>query len=283
MQDEAAQSMRVRSIASLKRGLDVLSLVHAGEGLLLRDLHAATGLPKASLLRILKTLMAHQSVRRREADGAYLGTGAQATRIQPPASPLGAVSSVASIDLSVSTSVLADAAARVLVDLKQALAWPSDVAVPHGETMRVIDSNRADYGRAWHPSVIGEVLDMRDSAMGRAYLAFSPLDVRQLLIEVLLAHGGSQARRREALERELQATRQRGFAARDHLYAGPDTHHGRQLSSVAVPVMVENRVVACVSCVWNTRTTSRAEVIELSLAHLVRGACRLGAILRNPS
>lgn len=277
------QAAQVRSIASLKRGLDILSLVHDGDGMLLRELHAASGVPKASLLRILKTLMEHQLVRKRVGDGAYLGAGQKQGKKQAAAQQgREGASSAARDDHSLRQSGLADAVARLLVDLKQALSWPSDVAVSHGHMMRVIDSNRANYGRVWRPSVIGEEVDMIDSAMGRAYLAFSPQDVSQPLIDVLLAHGGARARRREALARELEATRRRGYAARDHLYAGPDTHHGRQLSAVAVPILIGDHVAACVSCVWSMGTTSRAEVVEQSLAHLVRGVCGVGVILHNP-
>lgn len=276
------QAAQVRSIASLKRGLDILSLVIEGNGLALRELHAASGVPKASLLRILKTLIEHQQVRKREGDGAYLGV----TPARLPASacvPPSAESLLkAGAGLTVRRSSLSDAAEHLLAYLKRALIWPSDVAVPHGQTMRVIDSNRAGYGRVWLPSVIGEEVDMLDSAMGRAYLAFSTASVSQPLIDGFLLQGGARARRWEALARELQSTRQRGFAARDHLYAGPDTHHGRQLSAVAVPILSGHHVVACVSCVWSLRTASRSDVIEQSLAHLVRGACQFGETLGNP-
>ena len=276
------QVAQVRSIASLKRGLDILSLVHAGDGLLLRELHAASGVPKASLLRILKTLMEHQLVRKREGDGAYLGTDQQPNKTQA-AGPYGrAAAPVASDDSAFRQPDLPNAVARLLSDLQQVLTWPSDVAVPHGQMMRVIDSNRADYGPVWRPSVIGEQVDMLDSAMGRAYLAFSAQEVCQPLIDAFLARGGARARRREVLASELHSSRQRGFAARDHLYAGPDTHHGRQLSAIAVPILIGDRVVACVNCVWSMGTTARAEVVEQSLAHLVRGACRVGAILHEP-
>ena len=279
---------RVRSIASLKRGLDVLALVHDGDGLLLRELHASTGVPKASLLRILKTLIEHRLVRRRDGDGAYLST------IFPEGEGVAKISSVAPRETTVQPvrpqgrlhmpidtmagrqHALADELPGLLAMLQQQLPWPSDVAAPHALKMRVIDSNRAHYGRTWRPSVIGEDIDMLDSAMGRTYLAHSPQSVSRPLVDALLAGGGSRARRRETWERELVATRQRGFGARDDLYAGPDSHHGRQLSAIAVPIMQRDIVIACLSCVWSQGSNSRADVIEQALAHLVRGASVLG-------
>lgn len=245
---------QVRSIASLGRGLDVLALVARHQGLVLHELHAATGIPKASLLRILKTLLEHGLVRKRAGDGSYLSS---------IPSPQGTQAHQAAVDPSKSFPEL-------LHKLRERLPWPSDIAVPSGVKMRVVDSNRASYGRAWRPSVIGEEVDMLESAMGRAYLASLSTDACRLLVDRILAGSQARARRREAIELEIASTRKRGFGLRDFRYAGPDTDHGRQLSAVAVPILSGSSVVACVSCVWDLRTTSRAEILESALAHLVR-------------
>ncbi len=63
-----------RTIRALERGLDVLQAVRAESGVRLRDLHVLTGLPKATLLRVLKTLADRGLVWQRMADGAYLAS-----------------------------------------------------------------------------------------------------------------------------------------------------------------------------------------------------------------
>ncbi|MEO8858165.1 MAG: helix-turn-helix domain-containing protein [Burkholderiaceae bacterium] len=252
---------QVRSIASLKRGLEILSLVASRDGLALHQLHTASGVPKASLLRILKTLMEHGLVHRRSDDGAYVPAQASEAGRASHAGP----------------TALPQALPGLLKALRECLPWPSDVAIARGVKMRVIDSNRLEYGRVWQPSVVGEEVDMIDSAMGRAYLAFLPLDACRALVEQGLSGGGTRARRREAIESELALTRRRGFGQRDGLYAGPDANHGRQLSAIAVPILGGKTVLGCVSCVWNRRTSSQSEVLELALAHLVRLAAMLGA------
>ncbi|MCX7150951.1 MAG: helix-turn-helix domain-containing protein, partial [Proteobacteria bacterium] len=65
-------SPRVKSIASLRRGLDVLRAIRNGQGLSLHALHGETSAPKASLLRIVRTLEEAGWIQRRLADGAYL-------------------------------------------------------------------------------------------------------------------------------------------------------------------------------------------------------------------
>jgi IclR family transcriptional regulator, mhp operon transcriptional activator len=51
-----------KSIHSLARGLTVLQIVQASGSLKLRDLHRISKIPKASLLRILKTLIEQGAV-----------------------------------------------------------------------------------------------------------------------------------------------------------------------------------------------------------------------------
>lgn len=245
---------QVRSIASLGRGLEVLALVANHHGLVLHELHVASGIPKASLLRILRTLLEQGLVRKRAGDGAYLSSMVSPAHAQTRADP---------VDLS-------RAFPQLLQELRHRLPWPSDIAVPSGVKMRVVDSNRTAYGRVWRPSVIGEEVDMLESAMGRAYLASIPADACRLLVDRILAGSQARARRREAIEHEIALTRRRGFGLRDVRYAGPDADHGRQLCAIAVPILRGSAAVACVSCVWDLRTTSRVEVLELALAHLVR-------------
>lgn len=47
---------RVKSIRALDRGLEVIERVRASGGVTLNELFIRTGLPRATLLRILKTL-----------------------------------------------------------------------------------------------------------------------------------------------------------------------------------------------------------------------------------
>ncbi len=229
-------------------------------------------MPKASLLRILKTLALCGEVERRAADGLWLPVRARGGAGNPRDVPRMPARPQTSPELS---SVLGAALAR----LAAVLPWPSDVAVRHGLKMVVVNSNRAAYGRAWKRSVAGMEIDLLDSAMGRAWLAHCPIEERAEVLERLLSVDSPRRRKRESIVRELAQTRDRGFALRDPFYAGPDANDGDQLSSFAVPVQVNSRVVACVSCVWLVATASRAAVIERCLASVVREAAIAGGQL----
>ena len=63
---------KVKSVRSLERGIDVLLEIHRSRAASLRELHESTGLPKATLLRMLLTLSKRGLVWQRIADGAFL-------------------------------------------------------------------------------------------------------------------------------------------------------------------------------------------------------------------
>lgn len=247
---------QVKSISALRRGLDVLQIVATQRGLGLHELHSASGIPKASLLRILRTLEEAGQVERRAGDGAYVSRARPARETQTARSP----------------QTLAEVASQSLRVLRERMDWPSDLAVRHGLRMRVIDSNRALYGLAWRRRVIGAEVDMLGSALGRAYLAFCPAAEREELLAELLPQGSARARRREWLEQVLARTRRCGYGSRDALYAGPDADGDSRLSAIAVPVLHGDQVVACLSCVWQVGSVELPEVITGALAQLVRQA-----------
>ena len=78
----------VKSIRALERGLDVLQALRTGQGAGLKDLHEITGLPKATLLRILRTLIERNLVWQRIADGAYLPSSRSASSTARAVLPL---------------------------------------------------------------------------------------------------------------------------------------------------------------------------------------------------
>ncbi|OZA20274.1 MAG: hypothetical protein B7X90_06445 [Novosphingobium sp. 17-62-19] len=70
--DNRMLERRVKTVRALERGLDVLIEVQTRKAASLHELHQATGLPKATLLRMLVTLGQKGLVWQRLADGAYL-------------------------------------------------------------------------------------------------------------------------------------------------------------------------------------------------------------------
>ncbi|MCB1339305.1 MAG: helix-turn-helix domain-containing protein, partial [Maritimibacter sp.] len=116
---------QVKSIRALARGLEVLQLLQTSGALTLHELHGASGLPKASLLRILRTLMERGLVWQRMADDAY-------------------VPSFSLADLAgrmTREQALVEVASPLLAALSDEIRWPSVLAVPRLTHMEVIETN----------------------------------------------------------------------------------------------------------------------------------------------
>ena len=62
----------VKTIESLQRGLEVMHAIEQASAISLTELHRQTGLAKATLLRILKTLQAAGRVQRNELESRYV-------------------------------------------------------------------------------------------------------------------------------------------------------------------------------------------------------------------
>src|SRR5215469_4549774 len=105
----------VKSIRALERGLDVLQALQTGPGAGLKELHEITGLPKATLLRILRTLSERNLIWQRMADGAYLPSTRSARSL--------------AID---DTSALVEVASPIMAQLCERVNWPSVLAVRRG-------------------------------------------------------------------------------------------------------------------------------------------------------
>ena len=257
---------RVKSIAALRRGLQVLRVIRNATGLSLNELYRETAAPKASLLRIVRTLEEGGWIQRRLADGAYLP-------LPQPARPAAS---------SRQRARLIEIAAPDLRDLHQRMPWPSDIAVRDGLGMLVLESNRSLSGMVVNRDVIGYRPGMVWSAMGRAYLAFCPEAERDELLEALRNSADISdraARRGEWLQRIIAQTGRQGYAVRDPHNIGPDAEALKRFSAIAVPVLGGGGVQACLSCIWITDLATEVQIVTRHLGSLQRAAARIGARL----
>ena len=237
-----ARQTQVKTITALARGLTVIDYLEESDSSSLMALHRATGMPKASLLRVLKTLETEGWAGRRIADGAYFARQASRRKNE---SALQRVRVIA-------------AAGPVLRRLAVQSPSPSDIAVRDGLSMLVLDSNRNLYREAGDRSSLarpspGYRPNFLWSAMGRAYLAFCSVSERESLLHTIAispcaaGHAPNDHRWIDAL---VNDTRARGYSIRDQRQIGPDANGSDRYSAIAVPVISNDRVIACVSSVW---------------------------------
>lgn len=257
---------KVKSVRALERGLDVLSEVRRHRAVGLHDLHRATGLPKATLLRMLVTLSGRGLVWQRLADGAYL--------------PGTLRDGIASADAA---QRLAEIGSPFLALLGQRVAWPSVIAVPRSDHVEIVETNSAM--ARFDAAILGPVgtkLSYIHTAVGRAYLAACPLAERAAIIARLRPDDASAASCSQ-LDLILTETCARGWSSRDPAHPWPDRsrgavmHDGRR--SIGVAILANGQAVGAVNITWPARRSTAADIVERHLPALCETAQAIGAAL----
>jgi IclR family mhp operon transcriptional activator len=248
----------VKRVEALARGLRVLNAVEASVGASLHELHRKTGLPKATLLRALRTLEDARFIARRLADGAYMPSRPAAARRLPTR-----------------WLTLIEAAGPSLETLGAAIPWPTDLGVRDGTSMLVLESNRRLSPIQVNRKALGVRPHMLWSAMGRAYLAYCPEAERDEILASLRASDAPEdriARNKRRIEKLLAQTRTQGYGVRDARYGVLDLGAPRRVSAIAVPVRQGDAVIASVNCVWLADALSERQVVQRHMEALLAAA-----------
>jgi IclR family transcriptional regulator, mhp operon transcriptional activator len=266
---------RVKTIRAVTRAIEVLQIVQASGGVSLNDIYRELGLPKATLLRILLTLQDAGLVWQRIVDNAYLASYS----LKENARHLDDVSH------------LVEVASPILSQLTRRVDWPSILAVPRLDHMEVIETNSPhSYFHHIPLGPIGFQINMIMSATGRAYLAFCS-DRERAAVLSRLRHSqrpGDAAAKDDAwVKRVLSATRKRGYGVRDPMFGGDFDRPRRQWDdgrdSIAVPIIVEERVLGIINLTWIQKVTSRREIVMKHVNELGQAAKSIAARLSSPT
>lgn len=227
----------VKSIESLARGLQVVDTIRRHAPASLSTLHQQTGLSKATLLRILKTLQEAGWVYRALGDSSYRLSFSLSRQI-PDNSP---------------DERLAEVAAPIILELQSRLRWPVDITMRDGLAMKIVETTRLHSVFILNRRVMGYRPPFLMSANGRAYLAFCPETERQEIISGLRAGNTREARlARDSvwLARLLDDTRRQGYGVREPAFFGIATTEGGQVEAIAVPVFHQERIQATLALSW---------------------------------
>jgi IclR family mhp operon transcriptional activator len=253
-------TQKYEPVRSVSRALQLMQVLQTLQKATLADLQRKTGLPKATLSRLLQTLEQAKAVWRAQGDGLWRPAfELRPTRILTPAHQR-----------------LIDAALPTLEDLRQTVVWPSDLAVRDGAHMRLLETTRRSSGLALNLDEIGHRIDMLRSAVGRAYIAYAPAAERTRIVRQIAKRDDVSpdvlSGRVESLRAEVLS---RGYAERAPDFGGHDEPIQRfddMLAAVALPVMVGEKVVACINLVWLKRFDARAAIVSRHLEHLQNAA-----------
>lgn len=266
---------KVKSIRALERALDVLQVLQESKAMELKDLHRATGLPKATLLRVLTTLQSRGLVWRRMADKAFLPSVAWRRRAHP-------------ID---EETRLVEVASPVLEALCRCVSWPSVLAAARLDAMEVIETNSpVSYVSHIPLGPVGLRVNMLRSATGAAYLAYCDEGERAAILARLQVSGrpgDAVARDEKWVARRLAQVRESGYGFRDTSFGGhfdkPRREYDDGRDSIATPILAGDRVLGCVNLTWTARVADVATIARKHVAALRDAADRIARAMNEDS
>jgi IclR family mhp operon transcriptional activator len=256
------------NVQSVTRALDLLQALNRQKVASIKQLHDATGLPKPTIVRLLKTLTARGYVANDHRQGGYSVT-----------------SQVRALSCGFHGDPLVVEAGRAwAIDLTRQFKWPVAIAVLEEDAMTVRFSTIPDSPISPFHGTVGLRLSLVSRSLGRAYLAFCPAAERNILLQMLASSKDPEdapARRPATLLRSLQSIRSQGYAERDPAV------EPKSSSTLGVPVMDGDRVLATLGLTYFTSAMKRAQAAELYVPHLrsaaeniARSISRLGVDAR---
>ena len=227
--------MDVKPIRAFGRGLAVLAALNRHASATALTLARETGLPRATVYRVLKTLidMGYATQSRSDDRFTLLLRVRELSEGFEDEQWLGA------------------AAAPVIFDLTRHILWPCDVTTLEGVRMVVRESTHRFAPMSIDRRMVGVRMPLLGSSAGLAYLASIAPHERKLLLDLLEASGEPLDRR--STERHLQGIRRRGYAVRQGGRIWPHT------GSIAMPIRNGKQVIGCASIIWITSALTASE------------------------
>ncbi|MBS0562138.1 MAG: helix-turn-helix domain-containing protein [Proteobacteria bacterium] len=241
--------MLPKPIRAFARGLAVLAALNRHGSASALTLARETGVPRATVYRLLQTLL----------DEGYVGRGSADDRFHLRLKVRGLSGGFED------EQWIAAVAGPVLTELTRRISWPCDVATLEGLKMVIRETTHPIAPLSIDRNMAGQELPILASSSGMAYIAFAPPQERAALL-ALLARSDDAA---DALARDpaqaarlIAATRRRGYGLRQGGKIWPHT------GAVALPIRAGRRVLGCINAIWMARALSHEEGVSRCLGPL---------------
>jgi IclR family transcriptional regulator, mhp operon transcriptional activator len=232
--------MAAGQVQSVVRAFALLEELNRHRVVSLHALHRATGLPKPTVVRLLKTLSAMGFVVNDRRQGGY----AVGARVKWLSSGYNG------------DPLVIEASRPWTLAFTSEHQWPLAVGVLDGPAVVVGFTTTGDSPVAPLQNFINRRLSLISRAMGRAYLAFCPLNERRVLLELISRNGSAEDKRslkRGEVDSMIRTVRRHGYAER-HPSLDPGS------STIAVPIMIGDRVQATLGMTFFTSVVPRLEL-----------------------
>lgn len=228
-------------IRSVERAIDVLQALNRRPLSTLQDLHSDTGLPKPSIVRLLRTLEAKGLAAQSSSYGAYqLRSGVKSLASGFHHEPL-----------------IVEIAEPIMIDFTRREGWPLSLGLFDVDAVIVRACTIRYTALSLEHSALDRRLSLIRHAMGRAYLAFGSPQERENLIAI---HRRSRrcddyAHDEEAITAMIERIRERGYALRD-----PRTEP--RSATIGVPIYDHGRVIASLGVTWIAAAMTVKDAVE---------------------
>jgi IclR family mhp operon transcriptional activator len=218
-----------RPIRALIRGLDALTVLNSRDGATVSEVAQEIRLPRTTVYRILETLCGAGFVFRDASDDRYRLT-----------------IMVRALSGGFDDEAWVTQIAKPLIgDLGREIVWPISISTLLGTSMIVRETNSSALLLDVERYSAGYRMPMLSTAAGRVYLSFCPAPQRETLLDILARSGKEEDRLARAprtdMQRILSEIRTHGYSS---------TSRTRRLIeeiSVSVPVLSEDRILACLT------------------------------------
>jgi IclR family mhp operon transcriptional activator len=238
-----------RPIRALIRGLEALAVLNRRNGATVSEVTAETKLPRTTTYRLLETLSRAGYIYRDGADDRYRLTVL--------------VRSLA--DGFDDEAWVTQIARPCINELCREIVWPVSLTSPSGTSMLVRDTTDHASPLAVERFSAGFRIPLLTTSSGRVYLAFCPREQRDCLLEILSRSPRAEdalARSRPEVERMLEETREQGYATATR------PRRVSEESIMAVPVLIEDRVLATVAIRFSAAAVPQRIAVERFLPKL---------------
>jgi len=243
-----ARIAKSEGIRSVERAIEILQALNLRPLSTLHDLHCDTGLPKPSIVRMLRTLEGLGLAAQSASYGSY--------------QLLGRVKSLAS-GFHHEPEII-EVAEDLMIDFTRKQGWPLSLALFDRDAMVVRACTIRFTTLSLEHAALNRRLSLTEHAMGRAYLAFSTPSEQAALRNIINANNEAIAAPNldeVSLARLIARVQEDGYALRDPL-TNPRS------STFAIPVFEHGRLVATLGFTWIAAAMTSRQAVETFLPAL---------------
>lgn len=260
----------MKTIRVLERAIAVMGAIDSGYHVL-NDIHAETGIDRATILRILKTYQNEKIIYKTLSDKSY-------KRI-----PL-----IGNKDFySEQHTLVSVIASPYLQKLHADIIWPSDISIFYKNKMLLLETTRRLSSLGLNKRYkFGYLIDMFSSAPGRTYLAYCSDEERIKIIEHYQKtppeNPRSQVVLRNELKQVIEKTRKDTYGSRDPFFGGAEediSEFDDGIDAIAVPILGKNKTHGCLSIAWPRKYKLKREIISNHLDQLKTTAANMSKAL----